>query len=194
VLRKISNTLEVVVVDLGTGVRRNAGRRAGPTNTATLSPLSNGTCSASRSAGCTSSRGRRSTSTAAGSQVGQTEPRQDVVSSLWDGVTHALSQDSLHVWAERGTGVARYGIVGEIGGRGLRDAEDVGPLLDFFPEVLRVKSGIGSTVPDLEFRTGAGVARITTSHLVALLKEKDRSKNQVDYTGEINDEPIAERS
>ncbi len=61
---------------------------------------------------------------------------------LRDGVAHALSENGLYVCPKRGARVSRLGIVGGVSnGRGT-NAKHIGPLLDFFPEVLRVERGI----------------------------------------------------
>lgn len=57
-------------------------------------------------------------------------------------MAHALCQDRLDVGSEGRTRVAWEGVVGGVGGGSLTDAEDVRPLLDVFPEVLRVQGGV----------------------------------------------------
>lgn len=55
-----------------------------------------------------------------------------------------LSKDSLDVVTERSTRVVRERVATQVGRRSLGYAEDVGPLLNFLPEVLWVKRGITS--------------------------------------------------
>ena len=57
-------------------------------------------------------------------------------------MANTLCEDGLDIGTEGGTRVAAERVVGRVGGRGLADAEDVSPLLDVLPEVLRVQGSI----------------------------------------------------
>ena len=57
-------------------------------------------------------------------------------------MANTLGEDALNVGAEGSARVPCLRIVRRVRGGCLADAEDVCPLFDFFPEVLRVKSGV----------------------------------------------------
>ena len=57
----------------------------------------------------------------------------------------ALSEDGLDIGAERSTRVVRKRVTTHVGAGGLRDTEDIRPLLDLLPEVLWVKCGVALT-------------------------------------------------
>jgi hypothetical protein len=65
---------------------------------------------------------------------------------LWDGMADALSENSLNAGAEGRARVTLLWVATDIGGGGSADAEDVRPLLDFLPEVLRVECGVASQI------------------------------------------------
>lgn len=75
----------------------------------------------------------------AGCEVGEAEPVQDVGGVFGNGVADTLGEDSLDVRAEGGAGVACLWVVGRVGDGGLGDTEDIRPLLNVLPEVLRVE-------------------------------------------------------
>lgn len=75
-------------------------------------------------------------------EVAQSEPSQDIVGLLGYSVTDALSQNSLDVGAERGARVTTERVVGRVGHRCLTNTENVGPLLDVLPEVLRIQRSV----------------------------------------------------
>ena len=63
-------------------------------------------------------------------------------------MSNTLSEDTLDIGAERSTRVVRKRVTTHVGAGGLRDTEDIRPLLDLLPEVLWVKRGV--TVNDSE--------------------------------------------
>lgn len=75
-------------------------------------------------------------------EVAETEPVERICLVFGDGMTDALSKDTLDVRAEGRARVSRLRIIGGVCNWCLAHAEYVRPLLDLLPEILGIECGI----------------------------------------------------
>ena len=72
----------------------------------------------------------------------QAEPVEHIICLLGDGMADALGEDRLDVRTKRRARVSGERVICPVRCRGLRNPEDVGPLLDVLPEVLWIQRSV----------------------------------------------------